>query len=398
MLARPLLARAAAFAYDCPDTGESCFLAGSQVGAFGEKFRKERERRGFSFDDVANVTKIGSRMLKAIEEERFDRLPGGVFNKGFIRTYAKHLGLNDEEAITEYLEALRQAQVEAQNALSPAPSAQTRSAPEAKANNSKAAGTARRSGTVSSSQHRVSSGAGLKDGEGELPHLQLPKAEHIRPRHLMRGSDRTSISWTVPALVGLLVVAGIFLWNRHSRSTPAAGGTNAAPPSVAASSAASSAVPPPADESAAKPAPPAPTTPVPVPAAGPAAGPAVDAADENDVTQQNLKPLRPAGTTPQAAPALTLVIRAAENSWISVMADGQHLTQETLIAPAHTSVRASREIVVKAGNAAGVSFLLNGKEIPPQGVEGEVKTLVFDSTGLRAPTPAPPAPTPDPVP
>jgi cytoskeleton protein RodZ len=86
---------------------------------------------------------------------------------------------------------------------------------------------------------------------------------------------------------------------------------------------------------------------------------------------------------------MTLVIRASENSWISVTADGQQVSQETLIAPAHTSVRASREIVVKAGNAAGVSFLWNGKEIPAQGTEAEVKTLVFDATGMRVLNTAP---------
>jgi hypothetical protein len=86
------------------------------VRAFGEKFREERERRGFTLDDVSNVTKIGSRMLQAIEQERFDVLPGGVFNKGFIRAYAKTLGFNPEEAISEYLTALRQAQLDAQNA------------------------------------------------------------------------------------------------------------------------------------------------------------------------------------------------------------------------------------------------------------------------------------------
>ena len=65
------------------------------------------------------------------------------------------------------------------------------------------------------------------------------------------------------------------------------------------------------------------------------------------------------------------------------MADGKPVAQETLIAPAHTSVRARREIVVKTRNAAGVSFLLNGREIPAQGNEGEVKTYVFDETGVR---------------
>ena len=75
----------------------------SSVGAFGEKFRKEREKKNFSLDDVSQVTKIGTRMLRAIEEERFDQLPGGVFNKGFIRSYAKHLGMNDEKAVADYL-------------------------------------------------------------------------------------------------------------------------------------------------------------------------------------------------------------------------------------------------------------------------------------------------------
>jgi len=90
-----------------------------------------------------------------------------------------------------------------------------------------------------------------------------------------------------------------------------------------------------------------------------------------------------------------LVIRASETSWIAVTADGQPAVHETLIAPAHTSVRASREIVVRAGNAAGITFALNGQEFPSQGAEGEVKTLIFDSTGLRlgatpATTPTPP--------
>src|SRR5206468_3300329 len=80
------------------------------MGEFGEKFRQAREKKELSLDDVSNVTKISARMLKAIEKEDFEQLPGGVFNKGFIRAYAKHLGLDAEEAITDYLSSLRQAQ------------------------------------------------------------------------------------------------------------------------------------------------------------------------------------------------------------------------------------------------------------------------------------------------
>ena len=84
-----------------------------------------------------------------------------------------------------------------------------------------------------------------------------------------------------------------------------------------------------------------------------------------------------------APPTFTLLIRAAETSWVSVVADGQPLLRETLIAPANTSIRATREIVVHAGNAGGISFLLNGKEVEAPGSEGEVRTYTFDSTGLK---------------
>lgn len=92
----------------------------------------------------------------------------------------------------------------------------------------------------------------------------------------------------------------------------------------------------------------------------------------------------------QPAATLILVVRASENSWISVTSDGQLVTQETLIAPAATSFRASRELVVRVGNAAGVSFLWNGEELPPQGAEAEAKTLIFDAQGMRAATPPQP--------
>src|ERR1051326_2162672 len=86
------------------------------MGEFGNKFRQAREKKNLSLDDVS---KISSRMLKAIEEEHFDQLPGGVFNKGFIRAYAKHLGLNSEEAVTDYLACLRQAQIDANEVWEP---------------------------------------------------------------------------------------------------------------------------------------------------------------------------------------------------------------------------------------------------------------------------------------
>ncbi len=75
------------------------------MGSFGDKLRRERELRGVALDDIAGATKIGTRMLRALEEEHFEILPGGIFNKGFVRAYAKYLGLNEDEAVADYLTA-----------------------------------------------------------------------------------------------------------------------------------------------------------------------------------------------------------------------------------------------------------------------------------------------------
>lgn len=61
--------------------------------------------RGVSLDEIATSTKIGTRLLRALEEEQFDLLPGGIFNKGFVRAYAKYLGMDEEQAVADYLHA-----------------------------------------------------------------------------------------------------------------------------------------------------------------------------------------------------------------------------------------------------------------------------------------------------
>jgi cytoskeleton protein RodZ len=75
------------------------------VESLGARLKRERERRKITLDEVSSSTKITPRMLKALEEDHFDQLPGGIFNKGFIRAYARHLGLDEEQAISDYLAA-----------------------------------------------------------------------------------------------------------------------------------------------------------------------------------------------------------------------------------------------------------------------------------------------------
>src|ERR1017187_7666117 len=76
------------------------------MGAFGDKLRREREMRKISLDEIAAATKIGTRSLKALEDENFSILPGGIFNKGFVRSYARFLGLNEDNAVADYQAAV----------------------------------------------------------------------------------------------------------------------------------------------------------------------------------------------------------------------------------------------------------------------------------------------------
>ncbi len=75
------------------------------MGTFGQRIKREREMRGVSLDEIAQATKIGTRSLRALEDEDFDRLPGGIFNKGFVRAYARFLGMDEEQAVADYLVA-----------------------------------------------------------------------------------------------------------------------------------------------------------------------------------------------------------------------------------------------------------------------------------------------------
>ncbi len=347
------------------------------MGEFGNKFRKAREAKKFSLDDVSNVIKISARMLKAIEEEHFEQLPGGVFNRGFIRAYSKHLGLNEEEAVNDYLACLRQAQDDARELLDP------RSSPQASASN--------KLRVVESRQANKTAGKSSTPVQvDELPELQLPRAEHVRPSRRAGLSEPREFPFALTAIVIVFLVLGIFLWMRHSRAK------GAVSPAPAASNQLPAA---PATLPVATQSPAATHSPVPVPRASvPQTTPHSSAlatptpAAETAHTKVAAEPSQSSTSTAPVAKSLTLVIRATETSWVSISADGQPVAQETLIAPAHTTVRANNEITVRVGNAAGVNFVFKGKELPAQGAESEAQTFVFDAQGMRAPASVQPLP------
>src|SRR3954471_23869248 len=100
------------FSTGCPQrfsTGDSplstsCATIGSHAAMFqiGPSLREARMRRGLSPADVHKAVRIRERYLTALEEERWDMLPGDAYTKGFLRTYAEFLGLNGQLYIDEF--------------------------------------------------------------------------------------------------------------------------------------------------------------------------------------------------------------------------------------------------------------------------------------------------------
>jgi cytoskeleton protein RodZ len=61
-----------------------------------------RQHKGISLRDIAETTKISIRFLKAIEEEDFDQLPGGIYNTSYIRQYAREIGCEETKLLAYY--------------------------------------------------------------------------------------------------------------------------------------------------------------------------------------------------------------------------------------------------------------------------------------------------------
>ena len=567
------------------------------MGAFGEKLRTQREHRGITLEAIANTTKISTRMLKALEDEHFDQLPGGVFNKGFVRAYARLVGLNEQEAINDYLVALAESQVHSQPiipnfrntpAIPARPTfdnkpdnkfenklANKSSAADILAGRNNAEAADRRSHpdrrvearrTLDRLTEVVKTGDQLfqdrpparpndarpiedrpiedrptedrpkedhiaedrkkddrkkpdgedsnrpkpafvaespemagdravdglgdhadrsvrakgadapsappkhplenfkdyfelhfkerfrdrakdrsKDGPQEISYDDLPAAppsflnlsepptlyeepqndepENEQPENhepeVLQGANKEPlepapapapvirrrpsqpIRWRSLAIPLLLVVIVILFVVFLRRNRPGSQQAAVSQPAAPAEATPTSTAPTP-PRAAANPVEPAKVSAQngsnassssnAVPSIPSSSSPhnssekPAPAETSSDVTK--IIPPRAQPSKPKPLPPFTLIIRASENSSVAITADGQPVAQENLIAPAATSVRATKEILVKASNAAGVSFMFNGKDIPAAGAEGQPHTYIFDANGLRNSTPA----------
>jgi cytoskeleton protein RodZ len=329
------------------------------VASFGSRLKQEREQRGVTLDDISLSTKIGTRMLRALEEEHFDQLPGGIFNKGFIRAYARTLGMDEEQAIADYLAA-------------------TGATPPAK-----------------KTDDRLDSKLENND--------QTPMPE-LRAQLEQRAQDESpgtpSLPWGTLAVALVVIALGFAAWGFYSRQSQRgifrqeASGSNVPSGGIADQSSQPQASQPQTSPQPSSPLQPPPSAKPVAPANSVVPPRKPNEAGVSQTEHGESSPSAPLSTTaavtklPQPATppggSFLVSIKAREDSWISITVDGEVTTQRTLVASSQKSVAARDELVIRAGNVGALDFEFNGKILPPQGAIGEAKTLTFNAQGLES--------------
>ena len=315
--------------------------------SFGEKLKLEREKHKITLEQISNSTKIGTRMLQALEEDRFNQLPGGIFNKGFVRAYARFVGLDEDQMVADYLEA-----------SGDAPPVSTEIAAQ-------------------------------EDGARE-------NAENLRRLEASEDYPGRHLPWGLFAAVLLVIALALSLWS-HRRREQARQSVRPAPTAAATQLSGEGSRGASGDESGAgSPSPASPATGSPTAGSTPSvqrasasSGKASSAAPKipQDLAPQNLSAASPAATPGE----FTVLIQTREESWISITADGKSAPSELLATGSQRTIRGRKEVIVKVGNAGGVDFHFNGKKLDTGGEFGEVKTITLGPAGIIPNAPAPPS-------
>ena len=304
---------------------------------FGEYLRREREMRGVSLEEISAATRISIRFLQAIENEELAKLPGGIFTRSFVRTYARYLGLDEERVLADC----------------------------------------------------------------QLAGKQKPEVDIRRITANRAGPDGAGIRTRIIGLLmaGVLLVGGIALF-RHSRrvrefrtstplvippSTPAPGTNlpaNAAPGPNPPANAASGQ---PSTSTLAE------SSPTQTAASAPPAGGATPSRTPQGTPSSPMPKATRAeqGATSETAGAtaalsdLVLQVAATDRAWVAVDADGKTVLQKVLNPNEVENLKAHDSFDVTVGNAQGVVLTLNGETLKPLGRRGEVKSIHLTREDLK---------------
>ena len=278
----------------------------------GDYLKQAREKKGLSLEQVASQTRIQVPHLQALESEDFANLPAKVFAKGFVRSYAKALGLDEEEALQYFLQT---------------------------------------SGTFYD-QHQP---------EQPPPHVQVK----------LEAAPRQGINWNLVFGAIVVLAAGAFWYWLPQQEAPIALSEPEAPsrvdlieePILPITDTQESLAPIKPVESVPTPPPaldPVPTQPLPkaiAPTTGEPTPPAPPTQPAEDTTVDGSQ---------------TLEIEATQLTWVVVQSD-QQAPNEALLQPGQRITwKAQKQFLLTLGNAAGVVVRLNGQSQGPFGKPGQV--------------------------
>jgi cytoskeleton protein RodZ len=303
--------------------------------SIGEFFKQVRETKGLTIDEVASKTRIRTDFVKALEDGNFAKLPDQVFARGFVRSYARSLGLDEEDAI-----------------------------------------------------HRFAQSAGAYyDKQVERERLKIRQAEEERKRQANRKAVAIAIGIAILALIFLLSrEQSSLLVHRSSSDLPSSGSkrttaptpesqdaplrpqTETVPQDQPAPNTKSSEAPVVSAKASvghnAEPV----TSPSSTASAVPKPMPAVPSSLGNDGPLGGISLEGPGTTEGQ----LALDLEAIELSWVVIQIDGGS-PQEALLRPGEKATwKGQDQFILTLGNAGGVKAELNGKPQKPFGPSGKV--------------------------
>ncbi len=285
--------------------------------------------RGVSLEEISAATRISIRFLEAIEGEELSKLPGGIFTRSFVRTYARFLGLDEERVLTDCQLAGRQ---------KPEVDIRRIAAKRARQN-----GAALRTRLIGLAVAAVL----LASGYALFRHSRRVREQRVNAPIVVPPS--------APPATTTNPVTNSSTGTNPPANVPAVQPPASTPPGSNPAQTASTALP----GSTTAPAAPQGVPPSP----GAKAKPAGQAAASQ------------APPTISSLSDLALQVTATERAWVAVDADGKTVLQKVLNPNEVENLKAHDAFDVTVGNASGIALTLNGEPLKPLGKRGEVKSV-----------------------
>ena len=301
---------------------------------FGEYLRREREMRGVPLEEISTATKISIRFLEAIETDELAKLPGGIFTRSFVRTYARYLGLDEERVLSD-----------CQLAGLPKPEIDLR--------------------RFTVSRPTASTAASRTQIAAILVAVALLAGGYALFRYSRRSMEQQNSMPVVIPPATAPHAANVPTASTSEQPLPASQQESGSPLTATATPAATGAAT-------------APGAPQGIPPSQPVA---VD-------SSQRTAAAAAAGVAPAAGTELGLQVAATERAWVAVEADGKTVLQRVLNPNEVENLKAHESFYVTTGNAQGVILTLNGETLKPLGRRGEVKSIRLTRDDLKSAAPA----------